>query len=176
MSQATRCQLVTPRARSDIKKPITEINMVPMSLIQPAVRSYIVYSSILALKVLGMSVLTGIVRHKKKVFANEEDAKPTRGVVKYDDPDVERVRRAHLNDLENIPAFWLLGALYLTTEPSAALATLLFRVYAAGRIAHTLVYAVKPLPQPARGIAYGIPYLINLFMGVKIVFHYISAL
>lgn len=150
--------------------------MVPVSIAEPAVRSYIVYSGILAVKVLGMSALTAMVRHKKKVFANEEDAKATKGLVKYDDPDVERVRRAHLNDLENIPAFWVLGALYLTTGPSTELATTLFRVYAAGRIIHTIVYAVKPLPQPARGIAYGIPYLINLFMGVKVVSHYIGAL
>uniref|UniRef100_S4PFN4 Microsomal glutathione S-transferase 1 n=1 Tax=Pararge aegeria TaxID=116150 RepID=S4PFN4_9NEOP len=150
--------------------------MVPVSLVEPAVRSYIVYSGILALKVLGMAVLTGRVRYRKKVFANVEDTKSTKGIVKYDDPDVERVRRAHLNDLENIPAFWLLGALYLTTGPSAELATLLFRVFTAGRIIHTIVYAIKPLPQPARAIAYGIPYLINWFMGVRIISHYINAL
>nr|XP_034841145.1 microsomal glutathione S-transferase 1-like [Maniola hyperantus] len=150
--------------------------MVPVTIADPAVQSYIIYSSVLALKVLGMSVLTGMVRHKKKVFANEEDAKATKGVVKFNDPDVERTRRAHLNDLENIPAFWVLGALYLTTGPATELATLLFRVFTAGRILHTIVYAVKPLPQPARAIAFGIPYFINWYMGLKIVSHYISAL
>ncbi|XP_045760826.1 microsomal glutathione S-transferase 1-like [Maniola jurtina] len=150
--------------------------MVPVSIAEPAVRSYIIYSSVLALKVLGMSVLTAMVRHKRKVFANEEDAKSVRGIVKFDDPDVERTRRAHLNDLENIPAFWVLGALYLTTGPSTELATLLFRVFTAGRILHTIVYAVKPLPQPARAIAFGIPYLINWFMGLRIVSHYMGAL
>ncbi|XP_050358639.1 uncharacterized protein LOC126778924 [Nymphalis io] len=150
--------------------------MVPVTIAEPAVQSYILYSSILALKVLGMAVLTARERYRKKVFANEEDAKKTKGIVKFDDPDVERVRRAHLNDLENIPVFWVLGALYLTTGPSSALATLLFRVYTAGRVLHTIVYAVKPLPQPARGIAYGIPYLIKWYMGVKIVSHYLTAL
>lgn len=169
----------TARAPSQLTTRIKQVswtNMVPLSLVEPAVRSYIVYSGILALKVLGMAMLTGRQRYKKKVFANPEDTKSTKGVVKFDDPDVERVRRAHLNDLENIPAFWLLGALYLTTGPSSELATLLFRVFAAGRIIHTIVYAVTPLPQPARAIAYGIPYLINWYMGVSIVSHYISAL
>ncbi|XP_013186460.1 microsomal glutathione S-transferase 1-like [Amyelois transitella] len=143
----------------------------------PAVQSYAFYSGVLALKTLGMSVLTSRVRHSKKVFANEEDAKlDKRGVVKFDDPDVERVRRAHLNDLENIPAFWVLGGLYLTTGPSAETATNLFRAYAAGRVLHTLVYAVKPLPQPARGIAFGIPFLIMIFMGIKVVVYYSKAL
>lgn len=139
-------------------------------------QSYIAYSGILALKVLGTAILTSRARYSKKAFANPEDAVGGKGKVKLDDPDVERVRRAHLNDLENIPAFWLLGALFLTTSPEAAWATLLFRIYTAGRVLHTFVYAVRPLPQPARAIAFGVPYLITLYMGVKVVSHYIFAL
>lgn len=150
--------------------------MASISLSDPAVQSYILYSSVLALKVLGVAILTSKARYAKKVFANEEDAKKAKGKVKYDDPDVERVRRAHLNDLENIPAFWVLGALYLTTSPETAWATLLFRLYAAGRIVHTIVYAVKPLPQPARGLAFGVPFIITLYMGVKVIQHYFTAL
>lgn len=149
--------------------------MVSVSMTDPAVQSYFVYSGILALKVLVMAPLTGKQRYTKKVFANEEDAKRG-GRVKFDDPDVERVRRAHLNDLENIPVFWLLGALYLTTGPSASVATWLFRAFTAGRVVHTLVYAVKPMPQPARGIAFGIPNLITWYMGLKVVAHYFGAL
>ncbi|GBP78287.1 Microsomal glutathione S-transferase 1 [Eumeta japonica] len=52
------------------------------------------------------------------VYSNLEDVKlQSIGQIKFDDPDVERVRRAHLNDLENIPAFWVLGALYASTAP-----------------------------------------------------------
>lgn len=150
--------------------------MVPISLSNPAVQSYIFYSGVLGLKVLGMTFLTAKQRFSKNVFANPEDTKTTKGVVKYDDPDVERVRRAHLNDLENIPVFWVLGGLYLTTGPVAAWATLLFRLFTAGRIIHTIVYAVTPLPQPARGIAFGIPLFINLYMGFKVICHYATAL
>nr|UYI58582.1 glutathione S-transferase 11 [Grapholita molesta] len=147
-----------------------------LSLQDPVVQSYIVYSAILALKLLSVSTLTAMKRISKKVYANPEDAVSLKGKVVLNDPDVERVRRAHLNDLENIPAFWLLGALYVTTAPVAAWATLLFRVYTAGRFIHTFVYAVVPLPQPARGIAYGIPYLIKWYMGIQVVLHYASAL
>lgn len=151
--------------------------MASFSLNDPAVQSYLLYSGVLGLKVLGMSFLTAIQRHTKKVFANPEDAvtKPG-GKVKFDDPDVERVRRAHLNDLENIPAFWVLGALYVTTGPSASVATNLFRAYAAGRILHTFVYAVKPLPQPSRAIAFGVPFVISIYMGVVVVKYYFGAL
>ncbi|GBP78289.1 Microsomal glutathione S-transferase 1 [Eumeta japonica] len=110
---------------------------------------------------LFVATLTGIKRSAKGVYSSPEDvALRNKGKIKFDDPDVERVRRAHRNDLENIPAFWVLGALYASTAPAVAWATLLFRAYAAGRVLHTLVYAVKPLPQPARGLAYMVPYVI----------------
>nr|UQS35832.1 glutathione-S-transferase microsomal 3 [Plodia interpunctella] len=147
-----------------------------VSLSDPAVQSYALYSTILALKVLAMAFLTARARYSKKVFANEEDAVATKGKVKYDDPDVERVRRAHRNDLENIPAFWILGALYLTTGPAASTAANLFRAYTAGRLIHTFVYAIKPMPQPARGIAFGVPLFIMIFMGFKVITFYASAL
>ncbi|CAH0405974.1 unnamed protein product [Chilo suppressalis] len=148
-----------------------------ISLKDPLVQSYIFYSAVLAVKLLIVTFLTARVRISKKVFANEEDAKALKNSkVKLDDPDVERVRRAHLNDLENIPAFWILAALYLTTSPAVAWARLLFRVFAIGRIIHTIVYAVIPMPQPARGIAFGIPYVINMYMGVQVVMYYLSAL
>lgn len=111
----------------------------------------------------------------KGSFSNPEDAKLFRGKVKFDDATIERVRRAHLNDLENIPAFWLLGALYLTTGPMTAVATNLFRVYTVFRIIHTIVYAVIPLPQPSRAIAYAVPYIIKWYMGIQVILYYITA-
>ncbi|KAM3966502.1 microsomal glutathione S-transferase 1-like [Aphomia sociella] len=150
--------------------------MTSLTLDNPLVQSYILYSAILAIKLLLVSVITAIARVTRNVFANPEDAVVTKGKVKYDDPVVERVRRAHLNDLENIPAFWLLGALYVTTGPAVAWAQLLFRVYALGRIIHTIVYAIIPLPQPARGISFGIPFLITIYFGVQVVLYYLTAL
>lgn len=149
-----------------------------LSLQNPVLQSFIVYSAILALKLLALGALTGMTRMAKGVFANPEDLKSAggKGKIKFDDPHVERVRRAHLNDLENIPAFWVLGALYVTTNPAHAWATLLFRIYTAGRVLHTLVYAVKPLPQPSRALAYFVPYVIMWYMGIQVILYYLSAL
>ena len=47
------------------------------------------------------------------MFANPEDAKDVPGSKVGSDPDVERVRRAHLNDLENIPLFIAIAAVYM---------------------------------------------------------------
>ena len=77
----------------------------------------------------------------KKAFANPEDASGVPGSkVVLGDPDVERVRRAHMNDLENVIPFVLLGGLYLATGPSAGTAGLLFKVFTAARYIHTFVY------------------------------------
>ncbi|CAD0195457.1 unnamed protein product [Chrysodeixis includens] len=149
--------------------------MVSIDLAAPVVQSYLFYSSVLALKVFLMSALTGKARYQRNVFPNQEDTLITKGKVKFDDPEIERLRRAHLNDLENIPAFWVLGALYLTTGPSASLATTLFRVFTFGRITYTIVYAIKPLPQPTRFIAFAIPLLINTYMGLTVFLTYLGA-
>ncbi|XP_068629096.1 microsomal glutathione S-transferase 1-like [Battus philenor] len=149
--------------------------MAPLTLSSPEVQSFFVHSAILALKVLCVGVLTIINRMIRKVFSNPEDAKLFRGNVKYDDLNVERIRRAHLNDLENIPVFWVLGALYLTTGPISTLAIMLFRVYTVCRIIHTIVYAVIPMPQPTRAIAFAIPVLIKWYLGIQVVLYYITA-
>jgi glutathione S-transferase len=53
---------------------------------------------------------------------------------------VERVRRIHMNDLENIPFFLAAGLLFVLTEPSPTLARVLFYGYASTRILHFLAY------------------------------------
>jgi glutathione S-transferase len=68
-------------------------------------RVWITWNTFLIIKMLLMSFLTVFWRMRKRAFENAEDlpAKGT-GEIKKDE-DVERVRRCHLNDLENIPAF-----------------------------------------------------------------------
>jgi len=107
-----------------------------------------------------------------QVFANPEDTKGRKAVVKYDDNDVERVRRAHMNDIENILPFFILGFLYCFIHPDPDSANLLFKVFAIARIVHTLVYAVVVVPQPSRAIAWAVSFFINIFMGFKILMYF----
>lgn len=74
-----------------------------------ALRVYITWGGLLLIKMLIMSFLTIINRIRKGAVENPEDATRPNFEIKKDE-DVERIRRAHLNDLENIPAF-LLAAL-----------------------------------------------------------------
>uniref|UniRef100_A0A336LAI9 Microsomal glutathione S-transferase 1 n=1 Tax=Culicoides sonorensis TaxID=179676 RepID=A0A336LAI9_CULSO len=136
----------------------------------PVFQTYCFYTGVLVLKLLSMAFLTGRLRHSKNVFANPEDAKMNpKAKVKYDDVDVERVRRAHLNDLENLVPFFIIGLLYVLTNPSQFLAITLYRVIAFSRIAHTLVYAVFVIPQPARGLAFFGALAPTIYMALQVV-------
>ena len=76
--------------------------------------------------------------------------------------------RNHLNDLENIPAFLFLGLLYVLVQPTASVALLHFRVFAASRVLHTICYQMA-LPQPSRGICFVVGLVVCLSMAVQII-------
>nr|NP_001299694.1 microsomal glutathione S-transferase 1-like [Papilio xuthus]BAM19928.1 microsomal glutathione S-transferase-like [Papilio xuthus] len=141
--------------------------MAMLTVTNPLIQAYILHSALLALKLIAISSMTGFTRLSRRVFANPEDVKKFRGVVKFDDPVIERTRRAQMNDLENIPAFWILGAFYVTTGPGLGWTTVLFRMFTVCRFIHTFVHVLPVIPQPSRAIAYGIPYLINWYMGLS---------
>ncbi|XP_065336469.1 microsomal glutathione S-transferase 1-like [Cloeon dipterum] len=133
---------------------------------------YAINAVTLIIKMFWVTTLTSKTRISKKVYANTEDAKISKGKVVLNDPDVERVRRAHLNDLENIPSFLIVSFLYILTNPSYGLAFILFWGFTLARIAHTVVYAVRPKPQPARAISFGVGLAITFYMSVRVLRHF----
>jgi len=70
------------------------------------------------------------------------------------------VRRAHLNDLENIPVFLAIGFLFLFTEPSAFEAKVYFFTFLGARLVHTVSY-LNGL-QPWRAISWGVGFLATI--------------
>merc|ERR1712210_203712 len=121
------------------------------------------YGSLLLGKMGLMSLLTARQRFAKMVFANVEDTK-SGGTVAYTDSDVERVRRAHQNDLENIPLFLLVTHFYLSTNPSTTVATNLIRGFACLRFLHSFVYLNQEIPQPSRALSFIIGLGITFYM------------
>lgn len=79
--------------------------------------------------------------------------------------------RAHLNDLENILPYLFVGLFYVLTNPSVYVAQTLFFVAAIARIAHSIVY-VAAIPQPARGLAWMIHYLITFYMAFAVAMYH----
>ncbi|XP_070532459.1 microsomal glutathione S-transferase 1-like [Ptychodera flava] len=141
-----------------------------MSLLEnEAVRSFVTWGTVCVVKMLAMGPLTARQRFKTMVFANPED---NPGSKKHDAPavseNVERVRRCHLNDLENIPAFLALGAMLLVTNPSATIAIWHFRIFAVSRLLHTVCYLNGI--QPFRALCYMVGTSVNLSMAGQILY------
>ncbi|XP_065349293.1 microsomal glutathione S-transferase 1-like [Cloeon dipterum] len=126
---------------------------------------YSLNAALLIFKMLFVAASTGLLRLKKKISPNPEDARfMGQDAPASDDEDIARVRRAHLNDLENIPAFLFISYLYLASGPDEGWATALMWTFTVARFAHTLVYAYYPVPQPSRAIAFFVGLFICLFM------------
>ncbi|XP_005379082.1 PREDICTED: microsomal glutathione S-transferase 1 [Chinchilla lanigera] len=130
------------------------------------------YTTIILAKMMFMSTATAFFRLTKKVFANPEDAASFgkgENAKKYlrSDESVERVRRAHLNDLENIVPFLGIGLLYSLSGPDLSTALLHFRIFVGARIYHTMAYLL-PLPQPNRGLAFFVGFGVTLSMAYSL--------
>ncbi|XP_042874153.1 microsomal glutathione S-transferase 1-like [Penaeus japonicus] len=150
--------------------PGNQPTMTSLDLDNPVFVSYVFYSAILALKMILMGPITGYYRITKKVFANPEDAaKFDVKEVKMNDADVERVRRAHQNDLENIPVFWLVALLFVLTGPSETTARYVFRIYTMARIQHSVLYLRG---SGFRGVAYALALALKLFMVVSVIYKF----
>lgn len=116
--------------------------MAALNFENEVLQGYITWGGIILIKMMLMSFLTGINRFRKGAFENPEDVRGRENVEIKKDEDVERVRRAHLNDLENIPAFLLAGFFYVLSEPQVDLALWLFRIAVLARIGHTIVSSI----------------------------------
>ncbi|KAI2665457.1 Microsomal glutathione S-transferase 1 [Labeo rohita] len=131
------------------------------------------YATIVVLKMMLMSFMTSYFRMTKKAFSNPEDtnlsakASEDRKKLVRVDPDVERVRRCHLNDLENIVPFVVIGLLYALTGPDLSTALLHFRVFVGSRFVHTVAY-VMAVPQPTRALAFAVGLFTTFSMAYRV--------
>jgi glutathione S-transferase len=121
--------------------------MSTLSPSDPLLAAYLAAASVMILKAVGMSWLT--VARMMKIqggFRSPEDLKKTlanpnpRPDQLAPNESVERIRRIHLNDLENIPFFLAAGFLYVLTSPPLGTARLLFAAYVGTRLLHFLAY------------------------------------
>ena len=138
----------------------------PDGLADPVVRLFAVVYLLLVLKIAIVGGYTSILRLSRKVFATPEDYR-LQGLAPRQtmDEDIERVRRAHQNDLENILPFFVVGFFFMLTHPSLTSA----RVYGIGylvvRTLHSICY-IRSM-QPHRTIAFTAGSLLTLGMLVQ---------
>ena len=121
--------------------------MANLDLGNPLMATYAIAASLMILKVVAMSWLTVVrMMQAKGGYRSPEDLRKT---PLNPDPDpkqllpderVERIRRIHMNDLENVPFFLVAGFLFILTEPSLLLAQVLLYGYVVSRLLHFSAY------------------------------------
>jgi glutathione S-transferase len=118
-----------------------------LSLTNPVFATYVVAATIMILKAASMSWLTVFrMMQVKGGYRAPEDLRKTplnpNPDPKQLEPNeaVERTRRIHLNDLENIPFFLAAGFLFVLTDPSLMLARVLLYGYVVTRLLHFVAY------------------------------------
>jgi len=114
----------------------------------PAFQPFILFSTLLALKMGAVAVMTALARSRSKVVVNPEDVpvNPGSHPESSDAPATLRAKRAHLNDVENIPVFLVLALVFTMTGCSATAGWAYFGAYFVARTLHTTFYlrAVQP--------------------------------
>lgn len=141
-----------------------------VSLHNPVFATYAIAATLMISKAVSMSWLT-VVRmlQVNGGFRSPEDIKNTplnrNPNPKQLAPDerVERIRRIHLNDLENLPFFLVAGFLFVLTEPSLLLARWLLYGYVVSRLLHFAAY-VTARTHDTRATLWTIGSVILIFM------------
>jgi uncharacterized MAPEG superfamily protein len=130
----------------------------------PAVQSYVVAVAVIVVTLYGLGFNTAKVRAERKIVVNAEDSDINGGakLADNDHADVLRIKRAHINLLENAVPFFVVGFLYSLTDPNLLAARVLFGVFVAVRVAHAVFYLTAK--QPFRTLSFGIGALVNLAM------------
>lgn len=144
-----------------------------LSLQDPLFATYVVAATLMILKAVSMSWLTVVrMMSVKGGFRSPEDLKKTplnpAPDPKQIEPDerVERIRRIHLNDLENLPFFLVAGFLYVLTQPSLLLAQVLLYGYVVSRLLHFAAY-LTARTHDTRATLWTVGSLILVFMTVR---------
>ena len=152
-----------------------------LTLANPLFATYVIAATLMILKVAGMSWLT--VARMLKVngcFRSPEDLEKT-PVNPNPSPEqlepneyVNRIRRIHLNDLENVPFFLVAAFLYILTEPSLVLAQWLLYGYVASRFLHFIAY-LTARTHDTRAALWTIGALILIFITGSTLFAAVTA-
>jgi uncharacterized MAPEG superfamily protein len=124
--------------------------MTLLNMENPVFVTYMIAGAIMVLKIMGQGWMTVYRMLKSNSgLASPEDLQV--GLInrnphpeQLDMNDyVDRSRRMHRNDLENIPAFLACGILFVAADPSYLLANILMYGFVGARLAHTVAYATR---------------------------------
>lgn len=152
-----------------------------LSVENPVFRVYLIAVAVTVLKVMGQGWMTVLrMMRAKGGFASPEDIRPG-ALNPSPDPSqlevndyVDRARRMHRNDLENIPAFWAVGLAFVAVAPPLWLAQVAMYGFVLARAVHAVAYATKQSHE-IRSIGYTIGSLIVMAMAVWVLVAVLAA-
>lgn len=147
--------------------------MQALSLKDPLFATYAIAACLMILKAVGMSWLTVVrMMQEKGGYRSPEDLRRT-PLNPTPDPSqiqpnerVERVRRIHLNDLENLPFFLVAGFLYVLSGPSLTEARWLLYGYVVSRLLHFAAY-LTARTHDLRATLWTVGSLILVYMTIR---------
>jgi glutathione S-transferase len=131
-----------------------------------SVAAYSIAAALLYMKMLVTVSTQGVVRLRTKRFQYPEDARHWGGEEAEDHPAAARAQRVLRNDGEGQPLFFALGAAYVLSGATPALAPVYFGVYVGSRFLHTWFF-LRPR-QPHRNRAFGLGVLCLTALAVHV--------
>lgn len=156
--------------------------MAALSFDNPVFVAFAISSAVMVLKAVAMSWLT-VVRMLwfQAGFRSPEDLRRTllnpapAPEQLLPDERIERIRRIQQNDLENLPFFFVAGALYVLAGPPLVVAQVLFYGYALSRLLHFAAYFTAQT-HDVRATLWTIGSLIIVFMTLAVVVRSVGSL
>ncbi|MBS0385838.1 MAG: MAPEG family protein [Proteobacteria bacterium] len=147
-----------------------------LALTNPVFATYAIAASLMVLKIMLQGWVTVVqMMSNNGGFVSPEDAKaglanpkPHQGQLDINDK-VDRSRRIHRNDLENIPAFLAIGLLFVLINPPLAAAQWLMYGFVVARVLHTLAYSTAQSHE-VRATFYSVGSLIVIAMAVWVLY------
>jgi glutathione S-transferase len=144
------------------------------TLENPVFVAYAIAASIMILKLMVQGWVTVIRMIKSDAgLLNPEDLQqgpanrnPRSSQLELNDY-VERSRRIHRNDLENIPGFLAAGLLFVAIGPWPLFAMILMAAFVLARLAHTISYMTEQRHE-VRATFYSIGSLIVIYMALHV--------
>jgi glutathione S-transferase len=135
----------------------------PELLADPNLRLLALVDLLLVLKMILLGNYTSFLRLRRSVFATPEDyaLRATTPPVGLDE-DIERVRRAHRNDLENILPFFVVSFIFVRTGPSHAALSIYLWGFLIARTLHSIFY-IRSM-QPHRTVAFTVGAVLMFVM------------
>lgn len=149
--------------------------MSTLTMENPVFVSYMIAAAIMVLKIMIQGWITVYRMLKSNAgLASPEDLqvglinrKPSPEQLEINDY-VDRSRRMHRNDLENIPAFLAIGIIFVITGPTYIFANIMMIGFVCSRLLHSMAYATTQSHE-VRATLYTIGSVIVMIMAIKVI-------